>query len=181
MLYREIIAVCSEIHTKHINTLCGIGSILSQGPLGHELPVFYASRVLTKAERNYSTIERELTAIVWGFKQFRQYIWGRKFTIATNHKPLTWIFKMNDPSSRIMRLKLKLQEFDYTIVYKKGKENWNSDGLSRVFSETGPEGATVNALTGEAEEVSVVPDSEESGSTERKRRGEMSQRQHAEI
>jgi hypothetical protein len=99
----------------------GIGSILSQGPLGHDLPVAYARRVLTKAERNYSTIERELTAIVWGCKQFRQYIWGRKFTIVTDHKPLTWIYKMNDPISRIRRLKLKLQEFDYTIVYKKGK------------------------------------------------------------
>jgi hypothetical protein len=97
----------------------GIGSILSQGPLGHDLPVSYASRVLTKPERNYSTIEREMTAIVWGCKQFRQYIWGRKFTIVTDHKPLTWVFKMNDPSSRLMRLKLKLQEFDYTIVYKK--------------------------------------------------------------
>jgi hypothetical protein len=98
--------------------LTGIGSILSQGPLGHDLPVAYASRVLLKAETNYSTIERELLAIVWGCKQFRQYICGRKFTIVTNLKPLTWIFRMNDLSSRIMRLKLKLQEFDYTIVYK---------------------------------------------------------------
>jgi hypothetical protein len=121
----------------------GIGSILSQGPLCHDLPVSYASRVLTKAERNYSTIERELTAIVWGCKQFRQYIWDRKFTIVTNLMSLTWVFKMDDPSSRLMRLKLKLQEFDYTIVYKKGKENGNSDGLSRMFSEKEPEGAIV--------------------------------------
>jgi hypothetical protein len=126
----------------------GIGSILSQGQIVHGLPVAYANRVLIKAEKNYSTIERELLAIVWGCKQFRQYIWGRKFTIVTDHKPLTWIFKMNDPSSSIMRLKLKLQEFDYTIVYKKGKENGNSDGLSRMFSGTEPQEAIINALTG---------------------------------
>jgi hypothetical protein len=134
----------------------GVGSVLSQGPLGHDLPVAYASRVLTKAERIYSTIERELTAIVWGCKQFRPYILGRKFTIVTDHRPLTWIFKMNDPSFRIMRLKLKLQEFDYTIVYKKGKENCNSDGLSRMFAEIEREVASVNALTGEGEEVGIT-------------------------
>jgi hypothetical protein len=67
----------------------GLGSVLSQGPLGNDLPVGYCSRVLTKAERNYSTIEREITAIVFGCKQFWQYIWGRKITIVTDHKPLT--------------------------------------------------------------------------------------------
>jgi hypothetical protein len=112
----------------------GIGGVLSQGKIGKDLPIAYASRVLNKPERNYSTIERELTAIVWSCKQFRPYIWGRKFTIVTDHKPLTWVFKMNDPSSRIMRLKLKLQEFEYDIVYKKGKENSNSDGLSRMYT-----------------------------------------------
>jgi hypothetical protein len=67
----------------------------------------------------------------------------------TDHKQITWMFKMNDPSSRIMRLKLKLQEFDYTIVYRKWKENGSCDGLSRMFSETEPEGAFVNGLTKE--------------------------------
>jgi hypothetical protein len=68
-----------------------------------------------------------------------------------------------------MRLKLKLQEFDYTIVYKKGKENGNHDGLSRMFSETGQEGAVVNALMGEAEEAGMIPDREGSEDAERKR------------
>jgi hypothetical protein len=80
-----------------------------------------------------------------------------------------------------MSLKLKLQEFDYTIVYKKGKETRNSDGLSNMFSETEPEGAIVNALTREAEEVGMTPDREESGNTERKVEEKTSQRQHAEI
>jgi hypothetical protein len=71
-----------------------------------------------------------------------------------------------------MRFKLKRQEFDYTIVCKKGKENGNSDGLSRMFSEAGLEGAIVNTLTREAEEVGNIPDSEVSGDAERKLRGE---------
>jgi hypothetical protein len=87
-------------------------SILSQGPLGHDRSVPYASQVLTNAQRNYSRIEMELTPIIWGCKQFTQYIWGRKFTIVTDHKPITWIFKMNCPSFRIMRLKPKPQTFE---------------------------------------------------------------------
>jgi hypothetical protein len=114
----------------------------------------------------------ELTAVVWGCKQFRQYMWGQKFTIVTDHKLLIWIFKMIGPSSQIMMLKLKLQELYYTIVYEKGKENRNSGGLSGMFSETEPEGAVVNALTEEAEEVGMILDSKESGDTEGKRRGE---------
>jgi hypothetical protein len=124
-----------------------------------------------KAERNYSTIERELKAVTWACEQFRQYIWGRKFTIVTDHKPFTWLFKMNNPSSCIMRMKLKLQEFDYTIVYKKGKENGNSDALSRMFSGTEQEAAVVNALMGEAEEGGTKLDSEGSEDTEGKHGG----------
>jgi hypothetical protein len=55
------------------------------------------------------------------------------FTVITDHKPFIWIFKMNDPNCRIMRLKLKLEKFDYTIIYKKEKENLDSDGLSRIY------------------------------------------------
>jgi hypothetical protein len=80
---------------------------------------------------------RVLTALHMGPENLR---------FATDQKPLTWMFKMNDPSSRIMRVKLKLQECDYTTVYRKGKENGSSDGLSRVCSETEPEGAFVNGL-----------------------------------
>ena len=129
ILKKGFIVTCDAIWT-------GIGSILSQGPLGYDLAFAYASRVVTKTERIYSPIQRELTALVWICKQLRQCIWGRKFEIVTDHKPLTWIFKMNDTSSRIMRLKLKLQEFDYTVEYKKWKENGNSDGLSRMFLES---------------------------------------------
>jgi hypothetical protein len=59
-----------------------------------------------------------------------------------------------------MRLKLKRQEFDYTIVYKKGKENGNCDGLSRMFSATEPEGAVINALAGEIQGTGLISDIE---------------------
>ena len=79
---------------------------------------------------------------------------------------------MKDRSSRTMRLKLKLQEFEYTMVYKGGNENANSDGPSRMFPETEPGGTTVIALTEEAEKILVTPDNEDLGDTEEKRGGE---------
>jgi hypothetical protein len=66
-----------------------IGAVLSQGPIGKDLPIAYASRTLISAERNYPTIEKELLAIVWSCKYFRQYPYGRKVTIVTDHRPLT--------------------------------------------------------------------------------------------
>jgi hypothetical protein len=80
-----------------------IGAILSQGPIGKDLPIAYASRTLNNAERNYPTVEKELLAIVWGCKNFRQCVYGRKFTVVTDHRPLTWIFSVKDPSSRLLR------------------------------------------------------------------------------
>lgn len=113
------------------SSLHAIGSILSQGPIGKDLPIAYASRTLNKAESNYSTIERELLAIVWAVKHFRPYLFGRKFKIVTDHKPLTWLFSIKDPGSRLVRWRLKLEEFDYEVIYKAGKNNTNADALSR--------------------------------------------------
>jgi hypothetical protein len=109
-----------------------IGAILSQGQIGKDLPVAYASRTLNPAEQNYSTIEKELLAIVWATRHFRPYLFGRIFTIVTDHKPLQWLFNLKEPSSRLVRWRLKLEEYDYKIVYKKGKNNTNADALSRI-------------------------------------------------
>ncbi|PNF38366.1 hypothetical protein B7P43_G08976, partial [Cryptotermes secundus] len=108
-----------------------IGAILSQGKLGQDKPIAYASRTLNEAELNYSTVEKELLAIVWACKHFRPYLLGRKFQIVTDHKGLTWIFNVKDPSSRLMRWKLLLEEYDYQIEYRAGQRNCNADSLSR--------------------------------------------------
>lgn len=109
-----------------------IGAILSQGPIGSDKPVCYASRTLNDSEVNYSTIEKELLAIVWATKYFRPYLFGRKFKIITDHKPLQWIMSLKEPNSRLTRWRLKLSEYDFTVVYKKGTSNTNADALSRV-------------------------------------------------
>lgn len=54
-----------------------IGSVISQGGIGHDLPIAYASRTLNKVEHNYSTTEKELLSILWSVKHFRSYLLGR--------------------------------------------------------------------------------------------------------
>ena len=108
-----------------------ISAILSQGDVGKDRPIAYASRTLNKAECNYSVTEKECLAIVYGTKVFRPYLFGQRFKIITDHKPLNWLFNCKDPGSRLVRWRLKLEEFDYEIQYKKGKTNTNADALSR--------------------------------------------------
>lgn len=105
-----------------------LGAVLSQ----ENHPICYASRTLNVHELNYSTIEKELLAIVWAVKYFRPYLFGRKFTIHTDHQPLQWLFSIKEPNSRLVRWRLKLEEYDYTIKYKKGANNGNADALSRI-------------------------------------------------
>jgi len=120
-----------------------IGAVLSQGKVGNDRPIAYASRVLSRAEQNYNTTEKELLAIVWAVKHFRPYVYGTKFKIVTDHKPLIWLFNVNDPGSRLIRWRLKLEEYDYEIIHKAGRANSNADALSRnvkgAASEIGEE------------------------------------------
>lgn len=109
-----------------------IGAILSQGPIGSDLPIAYASRTLNSSEINYSTIEKELLAVVWATQKFRHYLYGRKFKIITDHKPLIYLHSLKQPHSKLMRWRLKLEEYDYEVIHKKGSLNKNADALSRI-------------------------------------------------
>jgi hypothetical protein len=112
-------------------------AIRASFPIGKDAPIGYASRTLNNAERNYPTVEKELLAIVWGCKYFRQYLHGSKFTIVTDLRPLTWIFIVKDPNSRLLRWRLKLQEYEYEVFYKKGSSNTNAGALSRIHVTEG--------------------------------------------
>lgn len=105
-----------------------VGGVLSQ----NHRPIGYYSRTLNSAEKNYSTIEKELLAIINCSKHFRPYLFGQKFTVETDHNPLVWLSKIKEPNSRLVRWRLKLEEFDFNVVYKRGLENKVADALSRV-------------------------------------------------
>ena len=104
---------------------------------GSERPVAFASRSLTKTERRYAQIDKEALSIVWGVKRFHVYLFGRQFTLLTDHKPLTSIFHPEKgvpamTAARLQRYAMFLAGFDYKIEYKSTTKHCNADGLSRL-------------------------------------------------
>lgn len=85
-------------------------------------PIAFISRSLRKAKLNYHITDLELLAIVWAIKKFNNYLYGQQFICETDHKALEWLFKISDPSSRLMRFRLKLETYNFTIRYIKGKK-----------------------------------------------------------
>ncbi|XP_003377509.1 putative integrase core domain protein [Trichinella spiralis] len=102
-----------------------------------EIPITFYSRTLSTMERNYGQIDKEALAVIAGVKKFHEYLYGRQFTIITDHKPLFGLFvpKKETPqilSPRMLRWSILLNAYDYTINYRPGKEIANADALSRL-------------------------------------------------
>ncbi|KAL5473475.1 hypothetical protein EMCRGX_G027964 [Ephydatia muelleri] len=123
----------------------GIGAVIFHTfGNGAEKPIAYASRTLTTTEKKYSQIEREALGIVYGLKKFHQYLYGRKFTLITDHKPLVTIFGPTASlsimaASRMQRWALILSGYYYTIQYKPTAQHGNADALSRLPQVTTPD------------------------------------------
>ena len=110
----------------------GIGAVLSQIQNGEEVVIAYSSRHLNAAEKNYSAIEREALAIVYGVKRYRHYLQDEKFEIISDHRPLQWLEAHKDEKSRLGRWAIELSAVKYKIRYKPGKEHANADFFSRI-------------------------------------------------
>ena len=104
-------------------------------PMQKGEPVTYASRSLTKAEQNYSQIEKELLEQVFGMEHNHQYVYGRRVTLWTDHKLLEMIAKkpLSAAPKRLQRLLMRLMQYDVEIKYRRGPEMYLADTLSRAY------------------------------------------------
>lgn len=109
----------------------GIGAVLSQVQEGNEKVLAYASRKLSRPERNYCVTRRELLAVVVYLKHFRQYLYGRKVKVRTDHAALRWLFQFKNPEGQLARWMEVVSEYDIQIEHRPGKKHGNADALSR--------------------------------------------------
>ena len=111
----------------------GIGAVLSQvDNEGNERVVAYASRLLSKPERQYCVTKRELLAVVAFTRHFRPFLSGRPFVLRMDHGSLTWLKNFKEPEGQMARWLERLQEFDFTIEHRQGRKHTNADSLSRL-------------------------------------------------
>ena len=118
-----------KLDTDHDPSQYGIGAVISHVfPNGEEKPIAFASRTLNKSERNYAQIEKEALSIVSEIKKFHQYLYGRKFLLVTDHKPLVTLLgpKSGIPTlaaARLQRWVILLSAYQYEIEYLSKKKN----------------------------------------------------------
>ncbi|XP_064462712.1 uncharacterized protein K02A2.6-like [Ornithodoros turicata] len=122
----------------------GVGAVIYHKVNGKDKPIAHASKTLTSAQKNYAQIEKEALAIIFGVKKFHQYLWGRKFILYTDYKPLTAIFgsKRGIPvtaPNRMQRWALTLLGHSFDIQYKPTAQFGNADGLSRLPAGPDPD------------------------------------------
>jgi hypothetical protein len=96
-------------------SLIGLGAVLQQHQDGEIRVIAYASRSLSHTERNYSTTRRELLAVIFGFKQFRQFLLGRHFNLRVDHSALTYLRKTPDLMGQAARWLEFIEEYDFSI------------------------------------------------------------------
>ena len=108
----------------------GLGAALVQDGR----PVAFGSKTLTDCQSRYSNIEREMLAVGWGVERYHQYLFGRDFTVVTDLKPLEVICKksLRSAPARLQRMLMRIQDYDFTIQYRPGKDMVLADSLSRL-------------------------------------------------
>ena len=130
--YWNDILVHTRTWEEHIKALQELFARLMQKHDEKLFPVCYASKKLSSAERNYSTIEKECLAVVWGTKRFHLYLYGVPFVLQTDHEPLKYMNSAKFANGRLMRWAMFLQSYTFRVEAIKGSENVGADYLSRA-------------------------------------------------
>ena len=152
----------------------GLGGVLSQVQNDQERVVAYCSHALRPSQRRYCTTKREMLAAVAMCIQFRSYLHGTRFTRRTDHKSLVWLHRFKDTEGMMARWLHALQQFQFSIVHRPGKDHGNVDGISLAPSSQGRQCTLPNcppvvqlqdvadqpfdsASTGSSEDADLVP------------------------
>ena len=109
-----------------------LGAVLSQKGHDGDRPITFISRTLSATEENYATNEKEMLAIVWALHTLRNFIYGAKINIHTDHQPLTYALSPQNNNAKLKRWKAFMEEHDYQLFYKPGRSNVVADALSRI-------------------------------------------------
>lgn len=109
----------------------GMGAVLTQVQEGNERVIQFMSQKFSPAQRKYSTTEKECLAVILAVEKFRCYVEGVEFDVITDHASLKWLHNLKDPAGRLARWAVRLQAYNYTLLYRKGKLNVVPDALSR--------------------------------------------------
>ena len=109
----------------------GLGAVLSQVQCGKERVIAYATRALSKAERNYSTTRKELLSLVWVTEHFETFLYGRRILVRTDHSALQWLQNFKNPRGQVARGLERLLDFAFEMEHRPGQLHGNTDGLSR--------------------------------------------------
>ena len=116
----------------------GLGAVLAQKQEdGTVRPIVYASRSLQSHEKNYGITELEGLGVVWAVKHFRPYLYGHQCEVYTDHSALTSLLNTPQPSGKLARWGMAIQELDLQIRHRSGRSNANADALSRSPLPTG--------------------------------------------
>nr|GEZ82811.1 reverse transcriptase domain-containing protein [Tanacetum cinerariifolium] len=109
-----------------------VGAVLGQRIEKHFRPIHYASKTMNQAEANYTTIQKEMLAVVYAFEKFRSCLIMNKSIVYTDHSALKYLFAKKDVKARLLCWILLLQEFDFKVIDTRRAENYVADHLSRL-------------------------------------------------
>ena len=119
-----------RLHTDESNV--GLGANLTQQQGGKELIICCASRTLSKSEQNCSVTKKECLAVVWGIKNFRNYLIANHFKVYTDHYSLQWLRSMKHESTLLHRWAAQLEDYDLEVLHRPEKNQGHVDALSQL-------------------------------------------------